>query len=292
MSEQGKELLMATTNTAVQEITIAHSPDTDDAFMFFGLHENKVETGGVKVNQVMKDIQSLNIEAQSGRYEVSAISFAAYPKVRHLYKLMCCGSSMGENYGPMVVTKPGVTREDLKNLTVAIPGKETSAYLTMRLWQQGLNVVEVPFDQIVEQVLSGKVGAGLIIHESQLTYAQEGLHKIVDLGVWWQEETGLPLPLGGNAVRKDLGEEMMQNAANIFKSSVVYALEHRREALHYAMSFARDMDEATADKFVTMYVNELTVDCGDKGREAVRLFFQKAYDQGIYDELIVPEFVV
>ncbi len=283
---------MATTNTAVQEITIAHSPDTDDAFMFFGLHENKVETGGVKVNQVMKDIQSLNIEAQSGRYEVSAISFAAYPKVRHLYKLMCCGSSMGENYGPMVVTKPGVTREDLKNLTVAIPGKETSAYLTMRLWQQGLNVVEVPFDQIVEQVLSGKVGAGLIIHESQLTYAQEGLHKIVDLGVWWQEETGLPLPLGGNAVRKDLGEEMMQNAANIFKSSVVYALEHRREALHYAMSFARDMDEATADKFVTMYVNELTVDCGDKGREAVRLFFQKAYDQGIYDELIVPEFVV
>lgn len=283
---------MATANTAVQEITIAHSPDTDDAFMFFGLHEGKVETGGVKVNQVMKDIQSLNIEAQSARYEVSAISFAAYPKVRHLYKLMCCGSSMGENYGPMVVTKPGVTREDLKNLTVAIPGKETSAYLTMRLWQQGLNVVEVPFDQIVEQVLSGKVGAGLIIHESQLTYAKEGLHKIVDLGVWWQEETGLPLPLGGNAVRKDLGEEMMQNAANIFKSSVVYALEHRREALHYAMSFARDMDEETADKFVTMYVNELTVDCGDRGREAVRLFFQKAYDQGIYDELIVPEFVV
>ncbi len=276
----------------VQELTIAHSPDTDDAFMFYGLHAGKVPTAGVKVNQVMKDIQTLNQEALQGLYEVSAISFAAYPRVRGLYKLLCCGSSMGEDYGPMVVAPPGTTREDLKNLTVAIPGLETSAYLTMRLWQPDLKVVSVPFDQIVEQVLSGKVGAGLIIHESQLTYAQEGLTKIVDLGVWWQEETGLPLPLGGNAVRKDLGEEMMQKAANLFKSSVVYALEHRSEALAYAMSFARDMDLATADKFVSMYVSDLTVDCGERGREAVRVFFQKAYEQGIYDELIVPEFVL
>ncbi len=276
----------------VQELTIAHSPDTDDAFMFYGLHSGKVPTAGIKVNQVMKDIQTLNQEALQGLYEVSAISFAAYPRVRHLYKLLCCGSSMGENYGPMVVAPPGTTRDDLNNLTVAIPGFETSAYLTMRLWQPNLQVVEVPFDQIVEQVLSGKVGAGLIIHESQLTYAQEGLTKIVDLGVWWQEETGLPLPLGGNAVRKDLGDQMMQEAANLFKSSVVYALEHRNDALAYAMSFARDMDLATADKFVSMYVSDLTVDCGEKGREAVRLFFQKAYEQGIYDELIVPEFVI
>ncbi len=276
----------------VQELTIAHSPDTDDAFMFYGLHAGKVPTSGVKVNQVMKDIQTLNQEALQGLYEVSAISFAAYPRVRHLYKLLCCGSSMGENYGPMVVAPPGTTRDDLKNLTVAIPGFETSAYLTMRLWQPNLHVVEVPFDQIVDQVLSGKVGAGLIIHESQLTYAQEGLTKIVDLGVWWQEETGLPLPLGGNAVRKDLGDQMMQEAANLFKSSVVYALKHRSDALAYAMSFARDMDLATADKFVSMYVSDLTVDCGERGREAVRLFFQKAYEQGIYDDLIVPEFVI
>jgi 1,4-dihydroxy-6-naphthoate synthase len=285
------------TDTKIQELTIAHSPDTDDAFMFYGLHKGAVETGGIKVNQVMNDIQSLNLEALKGSYEVSAISFAAYPSVRHIYKLMCCGSSMGENYGPMVVALPGTTIDDLKNMTVAIPGKETSAYLTVRLWQRSLgipelNVVAVPFDQIVEQVLSGKVGAGLIIHESQLTYAQEGLTKLVDLGVWWQAETGLPLPLGGNAVRKDLGEEMMQEAAIIFKSSVQYALANRTEALHYAMSFARDMDEATADKFVTMYVNDLTVDCGERGREAVRLFFQKAFDTGIYDELIVPEFVI
>lgn len=285
------------TETKIQELTIAHSPDTDDAFMFYGLHQDKVETGGIKVKQVMNDIQSLNLEALTGRYEVSAISFAAYPSVRHIYKLMCCGSSMGENYGPMVVALPGTTIDDLNNMTVAIPGKETSAYLTMRLWQRSLglpdlSVVAVPFDQIVEQVLSGKVGAGLIIHESQLTYAQEGLTKLVDLGVWWQSETGLPLPLGGNAVRKDLGEEMMHEAARIFKSSVQYALANRSEALHYAMSFARDMDEATADKFVTMYVNDLTVDCGERGREAVRLFFQRAYDTGIYDELIVPEFVI
>jgi 1,4-dihydroxy-6-naphthoate synthase len=245
----------------------------------------------VAVRQVMKDIQSLNVEAVNGTYEVSAISFAAYPRVRHLYKLLSCGSSMGENYGPMIVAKKPLSIEELKNITVAIPGLETSAYLTMQLWQPGLKVVAMHFDKILDAVVAGEVDAGLIIHEGQLTYKDAGLTQIVDLGVWWHQETGLPLPLGGNAVRKDLGDVMMQEALRIFRTSVVYALEHREEALYYALSFARDMDPKMADRFVSMYVNELTVDLGERGKEAVRLFYQKAYDKGILKELVVPEFV-
>lgn len=275
----------------LRELSIAHSPDTDDAFMYFGLAQNKVDTKGVAVKQVMKDIQSLNVEAVNGTYEVSAISFAAYPRVRHLYKLLSCGSSMGENYGPMIVAKKPLSIEELKEITVAIPGLETSAYLTMQLWQPGLKVVAMHFDKILEAVVAGEVDAGLIIHEGQLTYKDAGLTQIVDLGVWWHQETGLPLPLGGNAVRKDLGDEMMQEALRIFRTSVVYALEHREEALNYALSFARDMDPKMADRFVSMYVNELTVDLGERGKEAVRLFYQKAYDKGILKELVVPEFV-
>lgn len=275
----------------LRELSIAHSPDTDDAFMYFGLAQNKVDTKGVAVKQVMKDIQSLNVEAVNGTYEVSAISFAAYPRVRHLYKLLSCGSSMGENYGPMIVAKRPLSIEELKEITVAIPGLETSAYLTMQLWQPGLKVVAMHFDKILEAVVAGEVDAGLIIHEGQLTYKDAGLTQIVDLGVWWHQETGLPLPLGGNAVRKDLGDEMMQEALRIFRTSVVYALEHREEALNYALSFARDMDPKMADRFVSMYVNELTVDLGERGKEAVRLFYQKAYDKGILKELVVPEFV-
>lgn len=265
----------------LRELSIAHSPDTDDAFMYFGLAQNKVDTKGVAVKQVMKDIQSLNVEAVNGTYEVSAITFAAYPRVRHLYKLLSCGSSMGENYGPMIVAKKPLSIEELKEITVAIPGLETSAYLTMQLWQPGLKVVAMHFDKILEAVVAGEVDAGLIIHEGQLTYKDAGLTQIVDLGVWWHQETGLPLPLGGNAVRKDLGDEMMQEALRIFRTSVVYALEHREEALNYALSFARDMDPKMADRFVSMYVNELTVDLGERGKEAVRLFYQKAYDKGL-----------
>lgn len=275
----------------LRELSIAHSPDTDDAFMYFGLAQNKVDTKGVAVKQVMKDIQSLNVEAVNGTYEVSAISFAAYPRVRHLYKLLSCGSSMGENYGPMIVAKKPLSIEELKEITVAIPGLETSAYLTMQLWQPGLKVVAMHFDKILDAVVAGEVDAGLIIHEGQLTYKDAGLTQIVDLGVWWHQETGLPLPLGGNAVRKDLGDEMMQEALRIFRTSVVYALEHREDALNYALSFARDMDPKMADRFVSMYVNELTVDLGERGKAAVRLFYQKAFDNGILKELVVPEFV-
>lgn len=275
----------------LRELSIAHSPDTDDAFMYFGLAENKVDTRGVVVKQVMKDIQSLNVEALNGTYEVSAISFAAYPRVRHLYKLLSCGSSMGENYGPMVVARQPLSEAELKQCTIAIPGLETSAYLTMQLWQPGLKVVAMPFDQILEAVVAGKVDAGLIIHEGQLTYKEAGLTQIVDLGVWWHEQTGLPLPLGGNAVRKDLGDEMMQEALRIFRSSVLYALENRSQALDYALSFARDMDPQMADRFVHMYVNDLTVDLGRRGKEAVTLFYRLAYEKGILKELVVPEFV-
>lgn len=274
-----------------QEITIAHSPDSDDAFMFYALAKDKLDTRGLTVHQVLKDIQSLNQDAINGRYEVSAISFAAYPLVKDRYKLMPCGASMGDNYGPMVIAKPGVTAENLKGKTVAIPGKLTTAYLTMQLWQPGLTVVEVPFDQIIDYVVAGKADAGLIIHEGQLMFQESGLELIVDLGVWWQNETGLPLPLGGNVVRKDLGDKMVKEVTELFKSAIVFALEHRQDALDYAMTFARDMKRELADKFVGMYVNELTVDYGERGRKAVTKLFEMAFEKGITSELIVPEFV-
>lgn len=280
-----------TVNVRELTINIAHSPDTDDAFMYYGLAAQKVDTAGLAVKQVMNDIQSLNQEALNGTYEVSAMSFAAYPRVRHLYKLLTCGSSMGVNYGPKVVARRALSLDELKKVTVAIPGMETSAYLTMQLWQPGLKVEALPFDQILDAVVAGKFEAGLIIHEGQLTFEEAGLTQIVDLGVWWHEQTGLPLPLGGNAVRKDLGDEMMREALRIFRASVVYALEHREEALSYALSFARDMDPQMADRFVSMYVNDLTVDLGEQGKESVRLFYRKAFEKGILKELVEPEFV-
>ncbi len=274
-----------------KEITIAHSPDSDDAFMFYALANDKLDTKGLVVHQVLKDIQSLNQDAINGRYEVSAISFAAYPFVKDKYMLMPCGASMGDNYGPMVIAKPGVTKENLKDKTIAIPGKLTTAYLTLQLWMPGLKVVEVPFNEIIDYVVAGKADAGLIIHEGQLMFQESGLELIVDLGVWWHDETGLPLPLGGNVVRKDLGEKTVKDATDLFKTAVVYALDHRQEALDYAMTFARDMKRSLADKFVGMYVNDLTVDYGDRGRKAVAKLFEMAYAKGLTTELIVPEFV-
>lgn len=275
----------------VKEITIAHSPDSDDAFMFYALAKDKIDTKGLTVHQVLKDIQSLNQDAINGKYEVSAISFAAYPLVKDKYKLMPCGCSMGDNYGPMVIAKPGVTKESLKDKVVAIPGPLTTAYLAMQLWMPGLKVVEVPFDEIIDYVVAGKADAGLIIHEGQLTFQNSGLNLIVDLGVWWQQETGLPLPLGGNVVRKDLGDKLVKEATDLFKASIVYSLEHRKDALDYAMTFARDMERELADKFVGMYVNETTVDYGERGRKAVTKLFEVAFAKGITKELIVPEFV-
>lgn len=277
--------------TALKEITIAHSPDSDDAFMFYGLAAEKVETYGVKVNQVLKDIQSLNIDARNGVYEVSAVSFAAYPDVAKNYALMPCGASMGQKYGPMVVAKKDMNIADLKNVKLAIPGKLTTAYLAVRLLEKNLNVVEYPFDEILEAVRDGKVDAGLIIHEGQLTYSEMGLKKIVDLGVWWDEQTGLPLPLGGNIVRKDIGEDMIKKATHMLQDSIRYALEHRQDALAYALKYARGLKNEQADKFVGMYVNELTVDYGKSGRDALTALFQMAYEKGVIAGKFTPEFI-
>ncbi|MBX9567881.1 MAG: hypothetical protein K2X77_03260 [Candidatus Obscuribacterales bacterium] len=275
---------------AVKEISIAHSPDSDDAFMFYGLATGNVETYGIKVNQVMKDIQTLNVEARQGTYEVTAISFAAYPEIRNKYALMPTGSSMGQKYGPMVVAKKKLSLSDLRNTTIAIPGKQTSAYMTLRLVEANLNVIEMPFNQILEAVKDDKVEAGLIIHEGQLTYSEFGLHKLIDLGEWWFEETGLPLPLGGNAVRKDLGDELMQKAGRMFRDSVKFSLEHRGEALEYAMAYAGALRKEQADRFVSMYVNNMSVDFGAVGRKAIKQFFDRAFEQGVISERIEPEF--
>jgi 1,4-dihydroxy-6-naphthoate synthase len=279
--------------TATQTITIAHSPDSDDAFMFYGLAAEKLDTKGFTIKQVLKDIQSLNVDAINGVYEVSAISFAAYPEVCDKYALMPCGASMGLNYGPMVVAREPMTAEQLSNVKLAIPGQLTTAYLAMRLFQPILNnVVVIPFDKILDAVKSGEVDAGLIIHEGQLTYSQEGLHKIVDLGEWWYQLTnGLPLPLGGNIVRKDLGEQNMKVVTKLLQDGIKYSLAHRTEALEYAMQFARELRKEQADKFVGMYVNDLTVDYGENGREALRRLFKMAFDKGIINREIKVEFV-
>lgn len=275
----------------IKEITIAHSPDSDDAFMFYGLAAEKVDTGGIKVNQVLKDIQSLNQDAMNGRYEVSAISFAAYPQLAKTYALMPCGASIGYKYGPVVVSKIALTKEELAKTTIAIPGKLTTAYLALQLYQPGLNVIEMPFDQIQEAVKQGKVEAGLIIHEGQLTYEKEGLKKVVDLGEWWFAETQLPLPLGGNVVRKDLGMALMKKTTKILQESIKYSLSHRQEALDYAMRYARDLARPQADTFVGMYVNDFTVDYGDSGRAALVKLFEMAYQKGVIKQSIELEFV-
>jgi 1,4-dihydroxy-6-naphthoate synthase len=275
----------------LSEITIAHSPDSDDAFMFYALAKDKLGIPGLKINQVLKDIQSLNQDAINGKYEVSAISFAAYPQVAHRYALMPCGASMGYKYGPMIVAKKPVDKNSLSSLKIAIPGKLTTAYLVLRLFEQNLDVVEMPFDRIIEAVAGGEVDAGLIIHEGQLTYADAGLTKILDLGDWWYELTQLPLPLGGNVIRKDLGTEMMQETTRLLKDSIVYSLNHRPEALEYALTFARDMATPLADKFIGMYVNDLTVDYGQAGRQALVTLFEMAYKKGLLDKPVSLEFV-
>ena len=275
----------------VKTVTIAHSPDSDDAFMFYALAKEKMDVKGLEIKQVLKDIQSLNHDAINGVYEVSAISFAAYPQVCDKYALMPCGASMGYKYGPILVAKKALSPAELSTAKIAIPGKLTTAYLTLQLYKQGLNVFEVPFDQIIETVERGDADAGLLIHEGQLTYGDHGLHKIVDLGEWWFEQTQLPLPLGGNVVRKDLGQEMMKELTRILKEAIVYSLDHRKEALDYALEFARDMKRDLADKFVGMYVNELTVDYGPDGRKAVHKLFEMAHERGIFATKVVPEFV-
>jgi 1,4-dihydroxy-6-naphthoate synthase len=265
----------------LREIKVAHSPDSDDAFMFYGLATHKVRTPGLRFNHTLCDIETLNQKAKDGVYDVTAISFHAYPYLQDKYALMACGGSVGEGYGPMVVSPRPFTTSEIKSRKIAVPGKLTTAYLALQLFAPGIETEVVPFDQIIPQVLEGKYEAGLIIHEGQLTYDKSGLHRVVDLGKWWQRMTGLPLPLGGNAIRRELGPQLMTAVTNALRESIQYGLDHREEALAYAMQFARDLDTASADKFVGMYVNERTLDYGPDGREAVRRLLDMGHKAGI-----------
>jgi len=265
----------------VREISVAHSPDSDDAFMFYGLATHKVRTPGLRFTHTLCDIETLNQKAREGVYDVTAISFHAYPYVQDKYALMACGGSVGEGYGPMVVSPRPFTVNEIKTKRIAVPGTLTTAYLALLLFAPGVETEVVPFDQIIPQVLEGKYEAGLIIHEGQLTYDKSGLHRIVDLGRWWQKVTGLPLPLGGNAIRRALGSQLMSAVTQALRGSIQYGLEHREEALAYAMQFARDLDPQSADKFVGMYVNERTLDYGADGREAVHRLLDMGHKAGI-----------
>ena len=265
----------------VREISIAHSPDSDDAFMFYGLATNKVRVPGLKFSHTLTDIETLNRKAMDGFYDVSAISFHAYPYVQDKYTLMSCGGSVGEQYGPMVVAPRAINLEDLKRMKVAVPGTMTTAYLALKLFAPDIETAVVPFDQIIPQVLAGNFEAGLIIHEGQLTYDRSGLSKIIDLGKWWHEMTGLPLPLGGNAIRRDLGPDLIATVQQALRDSIQHALDHREQALAYAMQFARDLDPHMADRFVGMYVNSRTLDYGEDGKEAVSRLLNMGYRAGI-----------
>ena len=268
-------------SSEVREITVAHSPDSDDAFMFYGLATNKVRVPGLRFTHTLCDIETLNRKAMEGVYDVTAISFHAYPYIQDHYALLPSGGSVGEGYGPMIVAPRAYSSSDIKQKRVAVPGTLTTAYLVLKLFAPGIETEVVPFDQIIPQVLEGKQEAGLIIHEGQLTYDKSGLHRIIDLGKWWQKVTGLPLPLGGNAIRRSLGPELMSKVASALRDSIQYALDHRDEALTYAMQFARDLDPQLADKFVGMYVNERTLDYGPDGREAVRRLLEMGHAAGI-----------
>jgi 1,4-dihydroxy-6-naphthoate synthase len=267
----------------VREITVAHSPDSDDAFMFYGLATNKVRTPGLKFQHTLCDIETLNRAAMNGdgKYDVSAISFHAYPYVQEKYALMPCGGSVGEGYGPMIVSQRAFTIDEVKKLKLAVPGTLTTAYLALKLFAPTVETEVVPFDQIIPQILEGKYEAGLIIHEGQLSYGQQGLQKIVDLGKWWRDMTGLPLPLGGNAIRRELGAETIASVNRALRDSIQYALDHREEALEYAMQFARDLDNTTANRFVGMYVNERTLDFAADGRTAIQMLLDRGYRAGI-----------
>lgn len=274
-----------------REITVAHSPDSDDAFMFYGLATNKVRVPGLRFTHTLCDIETLNQKAKEGVYDVTAISFHAFPYIQDKYALLPSGGSVGDGYGPMIVATRSFTQSEIKRKRIAIPGKLTTAYLALQLFSPGIDTEVVPFDQIIPEVLEGKHEAGLIIHEGQLTYSKAGLHRIVDLGKWWQKMTGLPLPLGGNAIRRDLGTELMLQVGTALRDSIQYALDHREEALAYAMQFARDLDPQLADKFVGMYVNERTIDYGPDGREAVRRLLDMGHKAGIIPHAAKVEFV-
>ena len=271
-------------------IVVAHSPDSDDAFMHYGLASGKVPHEGITFEHLLADIETLNRAAFEGKYEVSAVSFHAYAHLAHKYLLLPHGSSMGDNYGPIVVSRQDGP-SSLEGVTVAIPGLLTTAFLALQLYKPDVAYEVMPFDQIQDAVREGRAAAGLLIHEGQLTYGDEGLKKIVDLGEWWSGQTGgLPLPLGGNVIRRDLGPEMVGKVSRILHASIAYALSHRDEALDYALQFGRGLDRGKADRFVGMYVNELTLEYGERGRTALQRLLDEAHARGILPRRVVAEF--
>jgi 1,4-dihydroxy-6-naphthoate synthase len=276
----------------VTEIKLAHSPDSDDAFMFYGLATQKVRTPGMKFSHVLADIETLNKAAQQEIYDVTAFSFGAYPFLRDKYVLLDCGASFGEGYGPIVVSQHPMKREDLPKLRIAVPGLQTSAFLALRLYEPRVEPVVIPFDQILDAVKNSVVDAGLLIHEGQLYFPQMGLHKVVDLGQWWIEQTGLPLPLGGNAVRRALGRTVGLQVGRAIRESVAYAMDHREAAVNYAMQFARDMETDMADKFIGMYVNNWTLGYGERGRQAVHEFLKRGVSAGLIPGPADAEFLL
>lgn len=282
---------MTTAQTEVRTISVAHSPDSDDAFMFYGLATNKLDTGNLKFEHTLKDIQSLNEDAKNGVYDVTAISFHAYSYVSDKYALLPHGASIGDKYGPIVVSREPRSAEDIGKMKIAVPGELTSAFLALRLYNQDFEYVVVPFDEIIDEVKKGRVDAGLLIHEGQLFYKQIGLDKVLDLGEWWFERTGLPLPMGGNAIKRELGEDLMREVSKYLKQSIEFSLNNREDALAYAMQFARDMSPELADRFVAMWVNNLTLDYGERGREGVKRLLQEGYEKGIIKNKVEVEFV-
>jgi len=281
MSESGRR----------RRITLAHSPDSDDAFMFYALAKGKVDDRGFAFMHELHDIETLNLRAQEGFYDITAISFHAYPFVRHHYRLMQCGASVGESYGPIIVSRRPMTINDLEEATVAVAGQLTTSFLALKLMAPGVRTKVVPFDRIMDEVKKGNVDAGLVIHEGQLTFAKEKLNRIIDVGEWWTRETGLPLPLGGNAIRRDIDKKTALKCCDALRDSIVYALEHRAEALDHALQYARGLDRKLADKFVGMYVNQFTVELGKRGEDAVALLFRLGHEAGLIPELVEPEFV-
>ncbi len=282
---------MPTLSTPTRTVTLAHSPDSDDAFMFYALATNKVRVSGLRFEHTLCDIETLNRKAMEGVYDVTAISFHAYPYIQDRYMLLPSGGSVGEGYGPMIISPRPLAIADLKRVRIAVPGTLTTACLALKLFAPEAQTEVVRFDQIIPQVLEGKYEAGLIIHEGQLTYSKSGLHRILDLGKWWRDQHGLPLPLGGNAIRRDLGQPVLAQVADALRQSIQFALDHRDEALAYAMQFARDLDSQMADKFVGMYVNQRTLDYGLDGRQSIRLLLDLGHRAGIIPQPPRVEFV-
>jgi 1,4-dihydroxy-6-naphthoate synthase len=277
--------------TASKTIHLAHSPDSDDAFMFYALADGQIDTQGISYVHELQDIETLNGRAMRGELDVTAVSIHAYAYLSDRYALLPHGASMGDGYGPMLVSKEPMTRESIAGKRIAVPGLMTSAYLALRLFQPDFVPIVVPFDQIDRAVLDGKVDAGLLIHEGQLTYKDDGLHLIADMGAWWLEKTGLPLPLGGNVIRKDMPSELQKKVSRHLRESIAYGLDHRKNALDHAMRYARGLDRGKADTFVGMYVNDWTLDYGERGRRAIRLFLDEGVKAGVITRPVTVEFV-